>query len=63
MVHNAHEQVDSAAYFFEVTDRTGVSHPIKAFGVERISRERPFRPDKSLLQEFPEATEVELRRE
>ena len=62
VVQHDHEQVDSKSYTFEVESRDGVRHSIKAFGVDQISREVKYSPPRELLEEFPEATEEQMRR-
>ena len=62
VVRHQHEQVDSLSYDFEIEDRDGQRHAIKAFGVEDISRERGYEPPEELLAEFPEVSAEDIRR-
>ena len=62
MVHHQHEQVDSQSYGFEIVARDGTRHPIRAFGVDEISKERRYEPPNELLDEFPEVSAEQIRR-
>merc|ERR1711867_225715 len=62
VVHHSHERVESRAYTFEVKDREGACHTIKAFGVDSISSEKPFLPTETVLQAFPGLQSNEVSR-
>ena len=62
VVHHAHKQVTSLAYFFEVSTRQGSRYGIKAFGVEQISKERPYEPEDAVMDDFPGVQAAEVSR-
>ena len=63
VVNQQFEKVQSKVYRFELVDQQGKTWPVKAFGVDSISREAAYYPTPDLLSKFPEleAEEIEWR--